>query len=99
MLTPCPLPSPSIQVASRLDADGLLACVAEAVGDVSVEQSDLTRSVFKTLYRRTLDGIVGSGKIPAGPAKLFLLKLMARKPCVEVGHRQLSQHHHVPAAT
>ena len=76
--------SADILVASKLDSEGLLDCVAEAVGDVSVEQSDLTRSVFKTLYGRTLDGIIGSGKIPEGPAKRFLRALIVRKPCVQV---------------
>ena len=33
--------SADILVASKLDSEGLLDCVAEAVGDVSVEQSDM----------------------------------------------------------
>ena len=74
--------SADIHVASKLDAEGLLAVVAEAVGDVAVEQSDLIRAVFKCLYQKTLDSLLGSAKIPKGPARVFLQKLVVRKPNV-----------------
>ena len=62
--------------------------VAEAVGDVGVEQSDLTRAVYKCLYRSTLDSLINSKKIPTGAPKLFLQKLLVRKPCVAVAEHE-----------
>ena len=65
--------------ASKLDAEGLLATVGEAVGDVSIELSDLIRAVYKCLYKSTLDSVIGADKIPSGAPKLFLQKLVSKQ--------------------
>ena len=69
---------------SPLDAATLLSVIGEAVGDVSIEQTDLIRSMYKLLYMRTLDAVMTSPKIPVQAPRKFLAKLVKRKPCVPV---------------
>jgi len=69
---------------SGLDAPTIISVVGEAVGDVSVEQSDLIRSLYKLLYKRTLDAVITSPKIPNQAPRKFCVKLVKRKPCVVV---------------
>ena len=73
-----------VNIASRLDAEQLLSCAGEAVCDVSVEQSDLIRGVYKLLYRSKLDAVLTSPKIPNGASRQFLNRLIKRKPVVRV---------------
>ena len=45
---------------------------------MSVEQADLIRSTYKLLYKRTLDAVMTSPKIPVQAPRKFLAKLVAR---------------------
>ena len=58
--------------------------IGEAVADVSVGQAELIRSMYKLLYKRTLDAVMTSPKIPTQAPRKFLAKLVKRKPLVPV---------------
>ena len=74
-----------VHAAARVDADGLYAVVGEAVGDVPVEHSDLTRCVYSLLYRKTLEGVVGAADTASrSAARSWLTKLLRRAPTVAV---------------
>ena len=49
--------------AANLDGPTVLSVVGEAVCDVSVEQSDLIRGVYKLLMKRTVASIISSNKV------------------------------------
>ena len=77
-----------ITAAANLDGPTCLSVVGEAVCDVSVEQSDLIRGVYKLLMKRTVAAVISSPKIPAGAPRTFLSSLVKRKPCVVVGEAE-----------
>jgi hypothetical protein len=75
--------------ASKLDAASILSVAAEAVGDVSVEQADLIRSIYKVMYKSnecgcTFDMVLLQQKVPNAAPRRFLSKLVKRKPCIKV---------------
>ena len=70
--------------ATNLDGPTVLSVVGEAVADVSVEQSDLIRGVYKLMYKRTVAAVISSPKIQPGAPRNFLSTLVKRKPCVIV---------------
>ena len=72
--------------ASKLDAESVLSCAGEAVGDVGVEQSDLIGAIFKLLYKSTLTSVITAPKIPVAASRRFLVTLIKRKPCIHVEH-------------
>ena len=74
--------------ASNLDGPTVLSVVGEAVCDVSVEQSDLIRGVYKLLMKRTVAAIISSNKIVPGAPRTFLSSLVKRKPCVVVAEAE-----------
>ena len=78
-----------IFTASKLDAASILSVAAEAVGDVSVEQADLIRSIYKVMYKSnecgcTFDMVLLQQKVPNAAPRRFLTKLVKRKPCIKV---------------